>query len=107
MISHHTPPTSSAAAPAELDAVNAMVVTEFEPWPEPVSNAAGIVLGVAPSPGCPSPERGALMYETAGRFPVSAVCQNADRSYWWLAWSWRPISWVDDGGTCIGLAVCG
>ncbi len=37
--------------------------------------------------------------------PVSAAAQKSAMSYWWLAWSFRPIMRTEVGGRCIGFAV--
>src|ERR1700689_1759793 len=42
---------------------------------------------------------------TDGRLPSFSVSEKADRSYWWLAWSVRPIAASEVGGRWAGLAV--
>src|ERR1700728_150509 len=37
--------------------------------------------------------------------PFFSVVKKSDRSYWWLAWSVRPIAASDDGGRWAGFAV--
>src|ERR1700728_354748 len=37
--------------------------------------------------------------------PFFSVVKKSDRSYWWLAWSVRPIADSDDGARWAGFAV--
>src|SRR5580658_4837455 len=37
--------------------------------------------------------------------PSFSVSKKSDTSYWWLAWSVRPIADSDDGGRWAGFAV--
>ncbi len=45
------------------------------------------------------------LLNTAGMFPAVSVSKKLDRSYWWLAWSVRPMAASELGGRCLGFAV--